>query len=122
MSRAGRYKLDWSKSTLPSTRSSAAHVFAALGDLTRLDMIARLSSDGPMSIAKLTHGTGVTRQAITKHLRLMERARLVSCKRQGRERVWTVNEGSVNEARRYLDRVSAQWDQALHRLKKTVEA
>ena len=75
-----------------------------------------------MSIAKLTHGTGVTRQAVTKHLRLMERARLVTGKRHGRERLWTLNEARVKEARGYLDRVSAQWDQALDRLKKTVEA
>jgi DNA-binding transcriptional ArsR family regulator len=96
-------------------------VFAALGDPTRLDMLARLSKEGPMSIAKLTQGTGVTRQAVTKHLRFMERARLVSGKRHGRECVWTLDELRVDEARRYLDRVSAEWDQALARLKTIVE-
>jgi DNA-binding transcriptional ArsR family regulator len=97
-------------------------VFAALGDPTRLEVVARLAKEGPMSIAKLTHGTGVTRQAVTKHLRLMERARLVRGKRHGRERLWTVNESRVDEARRYLDRVSAEWDQALARLTTTVES
>ncbi len=96
-------------------------MFAALGDETRLRLVARLVSDGPQSITRLTEGARVTRQAVTKHLRVMEQARLVRCSRRGRETVWQFDPQRLADAQRYLDQISAQWDEALARLKAFVE-
>ena len=98
-----------------------ASVFAALGDETRLRLVARLSSGGPMSIAKLTAGFPMTRQAITKHLRVMENAGLVRSAAQGRESVWQLEQKRLADARRHLQTISAQWDETLVRLKSFVE-
>jgi DNA-binding transcriptional ArsR family regulator len=99
----------------------SAHVFAALGDETRLRLVARLCHGGPMSIAKLTEGSNVTRQAITKHLRVMEGSGIVRGTRRGRERVWQLDQRRLADARRYLDAISKQWDDALVRLREFVE-
>jgi len=99
----------------------AAPLFAALGDQTRLQLVARLSGGAPTSIAGLTAGAGMTRQAVTKHLRVLAAAGLVRSVRSGRERVWQLEPRRVRAARRYLDRISAQWDDALDRLRKLVE-
>ncbi len=98
-----------------SKRPDAAPVFAALGDTLRLGLLGRLSADGPLSIRRLSEGTGVTRQAITRHLEALGRVGLVRDARRGRERVFSL------DARRYLDRVAAQWDAAADRLKAFVE-
>ena len=99
----------------------AAPVFAALGDQTRLAIVARLSSDGPMSIVRLTMGAGVTRQAVTKHLRVLRLAGLVRRHRVGRATRWELEPDRLDAARRSLDTISAQWDDALGRLKTFVE-
>jgi DNA-binding transcriptional ArsR family regulator len=101
--------------------SGAAPVFAALGDETRLGLVSRLSEDGPLSIARLTDGAGISRQAITKHLRALSAAGLVHGRRRGRERIWQLETRRLGEARRFLDHVSAEWDAALERLRKFVE-
>lgn len=101
--------------------SSQAHLFAALGDASRLRLITRLCNDGPMSITRLTAGSHVTRQAITRHLRVMEGTGLVRSTRRGRETVWRLNQRRLEQARQYLDRISMQWDGALERLKDFVE-
>jgi DNA-binding transcriptional ArsR family regulator len=101
--------------------SRAAPVFAALGDETRLALVARLSSDGPLSITRLTAGSTVTRQAITKHLTVLATAGLVSDLRRGRERIWELELEQMEVARTYLEHVSRRWDEALGRLKKFVE-
>lgn len=113
---------------MPKRRSDKAlggeaNLFAALGDETRLRLVARLCDDGPMSIARLTAaaGAGVSRQAITKHLRLMHNAGLVREKRRGRESVWQLEPRRLDEARSYLDEISRQWDEALLRLQSFVE-
>jgi DNA-binding transcriptional ArsR family regulator len=100
---------------------ASAPVFAALGDPTRLRVVDRLSTGGPASIAALTSGSGVTRQAVAKHLRVLADAGLVHGSRQGRESVWELETRQLAEARRYLDAVSGQWDAALGRLKAFVE-
>jgi len=100
----------------------SAPLFAALGDTTRLRLVSRLCDGGPMSITKLTAGSRMTRQAITKHLRVMEAARLVHSDRRGRERVWQLDQQRLAEARHYLNMISKQWDDALERLRKFVEA
>jgi DNA-binding transcriptional ArsR family regulator len=114
-SRRGR-----ASATQAGARGSAP-VFAALGDPTRLRVVDRLSTGGPASIARLTSGSGVTRQAVTKHLRVLADAGLVRGSREGRESVWTLETVQLAEARRYLDAVSGQWDAALGRLKAFVE-
>lgn len=96
-------------------------MFAALGDETRLRLVSRLAEDGPQSIARLTVGEIVTRQAITKHLRAMEDAGLVQAHRLGRESVWELAPRRLDDARRYLDLVASRWDAALGRLKALVE-
>jgi DNA-binding transcriptional ArsR family regulator len=101
--------------------SASAPIFAALGDATRLNLVARLCAGGPLSISRLTEGTDVTRQAITKHLNVLEGAGLVRGIRMGRERLWEVERRQLEEARRFLDLISQQWDEALGRLKLTVE-
>ncbi len=100
---------------------SSVLVFAALGDKTRLDLVARLCAGGPLSITRLTAGAEVTRQAITKHLNILAGAGLVRDIRVGRERLWEVETRQLEEARRCLDRISGQWDEALARLKRTIE-
>jgi DNA-binding transcriptional ArsR family regulator len=101
--------------------SRAAPVFAALGDETRLALVARLSSDGPLSITRLTAETAVSRQAVTKHLNVLATAGLVSDVRHGRERIWELEPKQMEAARSYLEHVSKRWDDALDRLKKFVE-
>jgi DNA-binding transcriptional ArsR family regulator len=96
-------------------------VFAALGEENRLRLVVRLCDDGPLSIARLTEGSHVTRQAITKHLRVMEDAGLVRSTRRGRESVWQLDRRPLEDARHCLDLISKQWDDALIRLKAYVE-
>jgi len=98
-----------------------APVFAALGDETRLSLLSKLSSGQPRSISELTHGSRLTRQAITKHLRVLQRARIVRCSRSGRESLFEFNPQPIEELRSYLDLVSEQWDNTLARLKSFVE-
>ncbi|MFV8753151.1 ArsR/SmtB family transcription factor [Nannocystaceae bacterium ST9] len=100
----------------------AAPVFAALGDPTRLHLVARLCGEGPLSIARLSEGAEVTRQAITKHLQVLADAGVVTDTRQGRERIWAIEASQLELARRSLELISAQWDQALARLQAFVEA
>jgi DNA-binding transcriptional ArsR family regulator len=102
-------------------RIGTAPVFAALGDETRLRLVSRLSAGGPASIARLTAGSSITRQAITKHLQVLAGAGLVRSRRRGRERVWELRLQQLEEARRSLDAISRQWDEALGRLKSFVE-
>jgi DNA-binding transcriptional ArsR family regulator len=99
----------------------AEPVFAALGDETRLALVARLCAGGPQSITRLTAGSAVTRQAITKHLETLAAAGLVHDVRRGRERIWELDTDRLGEARRWLDQISKRWDEALERLKKFVE-
>jgi DNA-binding transcriptional ArsR family regulator len=98
-----------------------ASVFAALGDETRLAVLAKLCRGEPQSIARLTAGTRLTRQAVTKHLRVLETAGVVRSMRVGRESLFEIEPQPLEEARTYLDEVSRQWDDALARLKAHVE-
>jgi DNA-binding transcriptional ArsR family regulator len=106
---------------LDATARKGAPVFAALGDETRLRILARLSSDGPLSIAQLTDGEPVTRQAITKHLDVLAGVGLIHDTRRGRERLWAMEPAPLDDARRYLELVSERWDRALARLRTLVE-
>ena len=99
-----------------------ASVFAALGDETRLRLVSRLSSGGPASISRLTDGSGVTRQAVTKHLRVLADAGLAQRSRRGRETLWRLQPERLDQAQRSLDLIARQWDHALGKLKAFVES
>jgi DNA-binding transcriptional ArsR family regulator len=92
-----------------------------LGDETRLLLVRKLCGGEPRSISQLTRGSRLTRQAITKHLRVLENARIVRSVRSGRQNLFEFNPEPVEELKLYLDFVSEQWDQALARLKSFVE-
>jgi len=104
-----------------SGEAAQAQIFAALGDETRLRLLGRLAGAEPASIAHLTAGSGLTRQAITKHLRVLQHAGLVRGVRQGRESLFELKPEPLDAARRSLERISRQWDDALGRLKSFVE-
>ncbi len=99
----------------------SAPLFAALGDETRLRLVAALCVGGAMSIAQLTADTSYTRQAITKHLDVLAAAGLVRDAKVGRERLWELDLRQLIEARRSLEIIAVQWDNALQRLKAAVE-
>ena len=109
------------RSSATAKRQANAPVFAALGDKTRLALVAKLCGGQPRSIAELTEGSKLSRQAITKHLRVLESAEIVHSVRAGRENLFEFNPQPVEEIKKYLDLVSEQWDQALSRLKSFVE-
>jgi DNA-binding transcriptional ArsR family regulator len=102
-------------------RRTYAPIFAALGDETRLAIVAKLSEGQHRSIAQLTQGTRLTRQAVTKHLRVLERARFVRSVRIGRESLFEFDPTPIRQVKEYADVVSEQWDKALARLKGFVE-
>ncbi len=110
-----------SRSCLTAKRQAHAPVFAALGDETRLSLVAKLCHGEPQSISQLTERSKVTRQAITKHLRVLEGAGIVRGMRRGRECRFALETKPLDEIREYLDVVSKQWDEALIRLKSFVE-
>jgi DNA-binding transcriptional ArsR family regulator len=97
-------------------------VFAALGDRTRLALLRRLSDGRARSLSALSRDTDLTRQAVAKHLKVLEHAGLVSSERIGRESRFAYHPGPVAEARAWLDAVSSQWDEALVRLRALVES
>lgn len=110
-----------SRSGAAVKKRSHAPVFAALGDETRLSLVAKLCRGQPYSISQLTEGSKLTRQAVTKHLRVLEGAGIVHGIRAGRESLFKFDPEPIEEIKEYLDLVSEQWDQALARLKSFVE-
>ena len=109
------------RSSMAAKRGAHAPVFAALGDKTRLALVAKLCGGQPRSISQLTRGSRLTRQAITKHLRVLERAELVRGVHVGCESLFELNPKPIEELKKYLDRVSELWDRKLARLKSFVE-
>jgi DNA-binding transcriptional ArsR family regulator len=109
------------RSAAPARLTDAAPVFAALGDETRLGVVARLCREGPLSISRLSEGAEVSRQAITKHLEALAQVGLVRDTRRGRERIFELETRRLEVARRCLDRISSQWDSAIDRLRALVE-
>jgi DNA-binding transcriptional ArsR family regulator len=102
-------------------RGDPAPIFAALGDATRLELVSQLSDGQPRSIVQLTSRFRLTRQAVTKHLDVLERAGIVNRERVGRESRFSYDPKPIEDVRSYLDRISDQWDDALSRLKSFVE-
>ncbi|NUX51922.1 ArsR/SmtB family transcription factor [Paraburkholderia youngii] len=119
---SARVKAGSAKAVLKAaTLRSSAAVFAALGDETRLRLVAALCAGSAMSIAQLTAGTDITRQSVTQHLQVLADAGLVHDVKVGRERLWAFEPAHLDAARRALDAISRQWDQALLKLKTVVE-
>ncbi|MGO8795853.1 MAG: ArsR/SmtB family transcription factor [Candidatus Sulfotelmatobacter sp.] len=110
-----------SPSRIAARSNTSARVFAALGDKTRLSLVARLCQGESHSISQLTEGSKLTRQAITKHLRVLQSAGMVRCVRAGRESRFQLKTEPIEEIKDYLALVSEQWDQSLARLKSFVE-
>lgn len=98
-----------------------APVFTALGDETRLYLVSRLCREGPLSISRLAAGTSLSRQAVTKHLRVLSNAGIAQSGRSGREQLWQIQARRLGEVRRLLEQIAAQWDEALGRLSAFVE-
>ena len=109
----------------PVTRGTrwpeAAPIFAALGDPVRLSIVTRLCDGGPLPTVALRQGTRLTRQAVTKHLQILEAVGVVRSDRIGRDRAWRIENRALARTRDYLDRISAQWDARLERLRTMVE-
>lgn len=108
-------------SSVEPAAAAPASVFAALGCVTRLELVSRLSDGQEYSITALTDGLDLTRQAVTKHLKVLQHAGVVDRRRVGRESRFTIRPGPVAQAKDYLTRVSDQWDEAIARLRTTVE-
>lgn len=106
---------------MAAKRRTHALVFAALGDPTRLSLVAKLCTGQPRSISQLTRRSKLTRQAITKHLRVLESAGIVHSLRAGRQSLFEFDLAPIVELREYLAFVSEQWDQALSRLKAFIQ-
>lgn len=106
----------------PAGPAALAGVFAALGDPTRLQLVSLLCAGGLLSIAQLTAGTAISRQGVTKHLRVLADAGLVCGVKLGRERRWQLAPERIDEARRSLEAIGRQWETALGRLKDFVES
>ena len=101
---------------------AAAELFFALGDRRRLSVVRRLVDGGASSATSLSDGAAVTRQAIVKHLQVLESSGLVRREKRGREVLYALEERRLEDARAFLYAVSAGWDRALARLRQTVEA
>jgi DNA-binding transcriptional ArsR family regulator len=109
------------KDTQTADFLKAAPLFAALGDPVRLAMVTRLSGHGPLPTVQLKQSAGVSRQAITKHLQVLENAGLLQSDRIGRDRQWRMHTERLSAARDYLDQIAKQWDERLQRLRAFVE-
>lgn len=109
-----------SKGELARLRA-AAPLFFALGDETRIQILSQLSREGPGSIVRLSEQASLSRQSVTKHLLVLERAGLIRGEKQGREHVWELQAPRLREAQDYLEYISRQWDAALERLREFVE-
>lgn len=99
----------------------AAPLFAALGDRTRLGIVTRLCRYGPQNTTRLTSHVNISRQAVTKHLLALERARIIQSRRSGRERVWALRQRRLEELKACMQQISREWDAALDRLRSMVE-
>lgn len=103
------------------SEARAASVFFALGDDTRLSVVHKLGTLGAQSATALSLGAQVTRQAIAKHLRVLEGAGLVTHEKHGREVLYVLESARLDEARGFLEQIALSWDQAIGRLRDLVE-
>ena len=109
------------KPTIKPGWDAEARIFAALGDPTRLKLVALLCAGGAFSIAQLTASTEITRQGVTKHLQVLSQAGVVRDVKAGRERLWQLEPAQIEEAKRALELIGRQWETALGKLKAFAE-
>src|SRR5689334_11671302 len=102
--------------------ADAAPLFAALGDPARLQIVSRLCREGPLSISRLAEGAHISRQAVTKHLNALSAAGLIESERSGRECIYELQPRRLAEIKRHVEAISAQWDDAVERLRRMVES
>jgi DNA-binding transcriptional ArsR family regulator len=107
---------------LGHSSQALARVFAALGDPTRLKLVAVLCAGGALSIAQLTANTNISRQAVTKHLQVLSDAGVARDMKSGRQRLWQLDPARLEEAKRTLEVIGRQWELALGKLKAFAEA
>jgi DNA-binding transcriptional ArsR family regulator len=105
-----------------ASSEALATVFAALGDPTRLKLVAVLCAGGAFSIAQLTANTDISRQGVTKHLQVLADAGVVRDVKLGRERLWQLDPVQIEEAKRTLEVIGRQWEVALGKLKAFAES
>ncbi len=110
-----------SKARQLGAKHAPAELFAALGDSTRLQLVDRLGRGEHRSIAALSEGIGLSRQGITKHLRVLENAGIIESRRVGREIQFALKPEPLTSLQDYLKLVSSQWDEAIERLQVFVE-
>ncbi|MEO3757148.1 metalloregulator ArsR/SmtB family transcription factor [Mycobacterium sp. B14F4] len=110
-----------SPTTAEAPLSAYSSYFDALGDPNRLRIVVRLCDGGPCSTTDVAEVVPVSRQAATKHLKLLESAGLVSSRRAGRERIWRMQPRPLADASEYLTALSQRWDRAIDRLRAFVE-
>lgn len=122
MAAGGALKWTTSRAMSPAKPQNMAHVFAALGEPTRLKLVAVLCAGGALSIAQLTANTNISRQAVTKHLKVLADAGVARGMKSGRERLWQLDPIRLDEAKRTLETIGQQWEVALGRLKAFAEA
>jgi DNA-binding transcriptional ArsR family regulator len=104
-----------------TAEQNVVDVFFALGDGTRLSLVKRLGAGVPLSATTLSEGAKVTRQAIVKHLQVLEGSGLVTHEKRGREVLYALEARRLHDARSFLDAISAGWDRAIERLRHLVE-
>jgi DNA-binding transcriptional ArsR family regulator len=107
--------------TASATLDGAAPLFDALGDPTRLRIFTRLCDGGPSSTSQVMQVIPVSRQAVSKHLSMLEGVGLVHSRKHGRERIWRVRTQPLVQASDYLNQLSNRWDHAIERLRAFVE-
>jgi DNA-binding transcriptional ArsR family regulator len=100
---------------------NAAHVFHALGDPTRLEMVQRLARSQPCALAAISQGLGITRQGARKHLQVLADAKLVVLRPQGREVLAELDASALDVAKAFIEKLERRWDRRLEALKKAVE-
>lgn len=110
-------RIDLTEVAKMQTNVTIANVFAALGDSTRLKLIAVLCVGGALSISQLTANTDISRQVVTKHLQVLAEAGVVRDIKMGRERLWQLEPAQIEEAKRTLEIIGREWEVALEKLK-----
>ena len=92
-------------------------VFAAVADPTRRSILGRLRGEGALSVSSLAHVLPISRQAVTKHLDVLERAGLIRKRVQGRERLHELEAEPLREVDDWLAPYAAVWDERLEWLR-----
>lgn len=97
-------------------------MFEALADPVRRRLVSQLAESSPRTATQLAQHHTISRQAVVKHLAILERARLVATQRAGREKHYILTPEPLKQLGRWIDTVSVRWEARLARLKRLVES